>query len=762
MAGTEVTQYAADLRARLAPLGVPTPQLDELVTAADKVRAMLDAPSGTVKAAEWQAAVGHWQSAMDAIASHLSDVLLGTFAQVSALAALIGDASTLARDGVHGDLTLGPVHLGISSSTVVVQPPALADDGSPDPLPVGPLEVSAIAADLASPFGGGSSLPGGGSLVRLPANADFGGSLQLPLGVVRVSAAAVFGVRGGDPTFVAVLGAEFIPPVQLSFGFSLDRVGGIVGVNRRTATDALAAAVRTGTAGDVLFAVRPPASPVALAGDIERLFPSAAGSHLVGPSLRLSWLSAGTAGSLLSLDVAVVVEIPSGKVAVLGVARASIPGLPLLLNLRLDLLGLVDPGVKLVSIDASLVDSHVFGVFSVYGDAAMRLSWGSQGYSVISVGGFYPGFNPEPARLPALRRAGLAADSPLPGLDIRAEGYFALTSNTVQFGGRLDVTFHAGLEAHGFLQVDALVQFRPFYFEANVSAGFDVSAGGFSFGGITLSGTISGPGPLVIRGSLSIDVFLFSLSWDQTFTLGTGPADVLPAPPSLLDVVALEFSHPENVRADSIADPLVVLRPRPGRAGVAAVPPTGTLRIDQRRVPLGIQVDRLDGRPLGGPQGAVVSAPAGADVQDRFAPGSYVTLTQAEALNRPAFDVLTSGRRLSLADPDISTFPKVTDDRKVQQIVIRTDAPAVQVPLLEGDHFELAHLSDLIAAAAAPPATSPGAPLVTALPEEWMTVSPGTVGNHGNATAAHQSARYGGGVAVAAQDAVAPVSLAGV
>jgi len=98
----------------------------------------------------------------------------------------------------------------------------------------------------------------------------------------------------------------------------------------------------------------------------------------------------------------------------------------------------------------------------------------------------------------------------------------------------------------------------------------------------------------------------------------------------------------------------------------------------------------------------------------------------------------------------------------VQQIVIRTDAPAVQVPLLEGDHFELAHLSDLIAAAAAPPATSPGAPLVTALPEEWMTVSPGTVGNHGNATAAHQSARYGGGVAVAAQDAVAPVSLAGV
>ena len=67
-----------------------------------------------------------------------------------------------------------------------------------------------------------------------------------------------------EPSFLAIMGAQFLPPIQLSFGFSLDRVGGIVGVNRRADTEALRAAQRTGTAGDVLFAIRPPANALAL------------------------------------------------------------------------------------------------------------------------------------------------------------------------------------------------------------------------------------------------------------------------------------------------------------------------------------------------------------------------------------------------------------------------------------------------------------------------------------------------------------------
>ena len=754
MAGSEVLAYAAELRADLAGLGVSVAELDELVAAAQALALALDAPDQTLTQLAWDEVRSRWEQARDAVAAHLAAVLLGALADVPGLAELAADVQSVQREGIHGSLDLGPVHLEVDSATLVVQPPRLVGGVVADPIPVGPFAVGQIAATLAAP--GGASAPGGGSVLRLPSGDAFGGTLELPLGPVQVSAAAVLASVGGQPSFLAVLGITFLPPVQLSFGFSLDRVGGIVGVNRRVDTDALRAAVRTGVAGDVLFAARPPASPLALVQAADRLFPAQRGTHLFGPSLKLSWLSFGPAGSLLGLDLAVVVEIPSGKIILLGTAKASIPGLPMLIQLRLDVLGIVDPVEQLVSIDASLVDSHVLGIFEVYGDAALRFSWGSQAYVVVSVGGFFPGFNPEPARIPAMRRVGMALSVPIPILTIRSEGYFALTSNSVQLGGRLEMGISLGIEAHGFVQVDAIVQFRPFAFEVRIAAGFDVSVAGFSFASVTLEGSISGPGPIVIRGSLSIDVFLFSISWDETFTLGSGPADALPTPLRLLDVLAEELAKPENVHAADVGDPEVVLRPRPGRPGLAAVPPTGSLQVDQRRAPLGLLIERCDGQPLGGAQGVVVTG-GGPEVLERFSPGSYVALTDSEAMNRPAFDVLPAGRVLSLAEPLPAGFAPKDDPRLVTQIVIRSGLRSADVL---GALLDLDSLTALTAAAGKPPVTSHTSPMVTALQESWTTVPGG--GSFDSATAAHQFARYSGTAAVAETDAVHAVDLAGV
>ena len=398
------------------------------------------------------------------------------------------------------------------------------------------------------------------------------------------------------------------------------------------------------------------------------------------------------------------------------------------------------------------MDSHALGIFEIYGDAALRFSWGTPAYLVATVGGFYPGFNPEPARIPALRRVGMSMDNPVAIIDIRAEGYFAITSNSIQFGGRLEVGINLVIEAHGFIQVDAIVQFRPFHFEAKISAGFGVSVAGFDFASVTLSGSICGPGPVVIHGSLSIDVFLFSISWDQTFTLGSGPSDALPTPPRLLAAIAEELAKPENVHSGSIGDPEVVLNPRPADSSYAAVPPTGTLRVEQRRAPLGLLVERIDGRPLDGEQGVAVTTP-GADVTMRFSPGSYVTLTDAEAVNRPPFEELPAGRELSLADP--APFDGVPETRKVQQIIISGGHRHEVV----GEVLALGHMAALTDAARRPPATSSQAPMVTVQTEAWTTVSGGTFAS---ATAAHQFARYHDTVALAVPDAAAPVSLAGV
>jgi hypothetical protein len=756
MPGTEITTYAAELQGYLSAVGADPTKLTALAAAAAELARLADLAPGDLSSADWADALKEWEQARDAFGPRLAEALLGPLAAVPGLAALVADLGRLATEGIHGDLDLGPVRLQVASSVLVVLPPGFSNPpAEPAAVAIGPYRVGQIAASLASPFGD-KGMPGGGSLLRLPGNGGYGGTLELPLGPVQVSAAAVLATSGGQPSFLAILGAQFVPPIQLSFGFSLDRVGGLVGINRRADTEALTGAVRTGVAGDVLFAVRPPPSPLALVSAADRLFPLRIGTHLVGPSLKLSWLSFGPAGSLLGVDLAVIVEIPTGKVALLGVARMAIPGLAVLLNLRLDLLGLVDPADQTVTITASLVDSHALGVFEVYGDAAAKFSWGAAAYFVVSVGGFYPGFNPEPARLPALRRAGMAMDNPVPAITIRSEGYFAITSNSIQFGGRLEIGISFIIEAHGFVQVDAIVQFRPFHFQARIAAGFDVSVEGFSFASVGLEGSISGPGPMVIHGALSIDTFLFEISWDETFTLGSGPADVPPPRQALLALVTEELKRAENVQAESIADPEVVLQPRAAGGALATVPPTGTLRVSQRRAPLGLLIDRVDGRPLGDRQGVTVSGGT-RDVTERFSPGSYITLTDSEALSRPPFDVLPSGKVLSLADPALDAN-LTKDDRTVEQIVILGGKIVRNDP--DGVRTSLAHIAALVAAAGRPPALSDGSPLVTAGSETWTAT--GTAQTFTSATAAHQFVRYHSGVALAATDAAAPVELAGV
>ena len=60
-------------------------------------------------------------------------------------------------------------------------------------------------------------------------------------------------------------------------------------------------------------------------------------------------------------------------------------------------------------------------------------------------------------------------------LFLRGESYFAVTTNSFQFGGGLELGIHAGpLNAIGFIPLDALIQFTPFHFEVAISAGFAV------------------------------------------------------------------------------------------------------------------------------------------------------------------------------------------------------------------------------------------------------------------------------------------------
>jgi hypothetical protein len=752
MSGISVTAYATEIATVLGDaVGPPISFATQLlIDAADGLDTQLQG-GPAVTPATWSAATAKWTNAQRALGSHLQTYLRAGLPCLPGLNELVRDAKWNSPEGLNGELELGPLTLSFASSALIVRPPAEA--GVTEPLVLGPFRPNSIAAKLAGVAPG--AIPGGGTLVRL--RDGFGGAMQVPLAIASVNATALLqGLSDGTSSFLGVMGVQFSPPIQLSFGFALDRVGGLVGINRRADIDALGRAVRTGAAGDLLFASGQPDVSAALVGTANTLFPPRSGHHLIGPTLTLSWLSSGAEGSLVGANLAVVVEVPTAKVVLVGMAEVGIPRLPELLHLRLDMTGVVDPLQELVSIDASLVDSRALGAFTLFGDAAMRTSWGSQAYSVLSIGGFYPGYQPEPARLPALRRVGMRIEQPVPGISIRADGYLAITTNTVQLGAGLDVRIGANeFNASGGLHFDALLQFRPFRFEAGAWGGFRVSVADVTVGGVRLDGNLAGPGPLTLHGRMTIETPFDDISWSDTFKISGGSPDVMETAEALITVVEKELENAKNIHAEGTSDPDVILKPAPSEK--AAVPPTGSLRFEQGRVPLGVYVDRVDGRPLPGRQ-RVQLMTAGTAVTASFAPGGYLNLSKSEMLSKPTFDTLPAGIIPNpTAEPGTADTPVDLVGAIIQIIILNGKQVEPPIP---GITVELAAIIRLVSASQSPPTLGDQTRSVIAKPTSWQSVSPGgAVENHASATAAFQMAKHHGGFAVAAGELSQPVDL---
>ena len=195
---------------------------------------------------------------------------------------------------------------------------------------------------------------------------------------------------------------------------------------------------------------------------------------------------------------------------ILGKLVAALPdrAVPLVF-LQATFVGMIDPGEPSVLFMASLNGSHIVGA-ALSGDILLLARGGSDPTLVISAGGFHPAF-PVPRGVPALHRMALdLCASPL--IDLRCEAYFAITSNTVQLGARIDLVAEvAGCGFRGYLAFDALVQFSPFRFIADVSGGVSLEVFGESLVGIHLALHLEGPAPWLARGRGSIDLFFFEV-----------------------------------------------------------------------------------------------------------------------------------------------------------------------------------------------------------------------------------------------------------
>jgi len=538
----------------------------------------------------------------------------------------------------------------------------------------------------------------------------YGGLLTLnvgpPKGLARWAVTA-FGIHEltGSPTatdrestFVLVIGVSFRPGVQLGYGIVWIGAGGIVGIHRRADTDALRERLTSGAVGDILFADDPVRNAPVLLGDLAVLFPPKADVYVLGLTMQLGWIPLKDE-YFVRLAIGVIVEFDKHqgltKVVVLGSLRLDNPELKRVLDVQVDVVGVFDPVRHTLEIDATIRRGLVMGLFKLTGDGGLRSSWGDTPYLMATLGGFHPAFHPEPAVFPKLKRILLTVDEDrLPdAVELSASGYMAVTSNTIQFGAEFTAAIKAGhWKIEGKIGGDALIRL-PFYFDVTLKGGVHVKYRGHSLIGVDFKGGLSGPSPLVLRGEVCVSLLFFDACWSDSFKLGEPGAIAGAAIASLVPVLAEEMALAANLAITEGDDGLVLLT-RHDESARVVLSPLGVPTWSQNRVPLGLAVETFEDGKLDTPQRLDVraSVPTTPHV-DWFSPGSFVELTEAEAMALPAFERHRAGVVVSL---DATRSTGVATDVSFEEIRLPSTRRVV-------DGFVIpAHVLDRMEAVAAP------------------------------------------------------------
>ena len=514
----------------------------------------------------------------------------------------------------------------------------------------------------------GGPVTGGGYLFCDPDAGEYAGALELSFKAISLKAIGLLNTKlpDGRPGFslLIIITVEFTP-IQLGFGFTLNGVGGLLGINRTMSTDALRAGVKQRTLDAILFPKNPAANAPQLIAALKPVFPPAESRYTFGPMVKIGW----GPSSLLEIEAALILELPSPlRLAVLGRISAILPDKKAaIVSLRLDVAGIVDFDRGEISVDASLVDSSL-AMFALTGDMALRAGWKADKTFALSAGGFNPRFAPPPS-FPTLERLAISlANSDNPRL--RLESYFALTANTVQFGARIDFyakadTFVGTFSAAAFAGFDAMVQFQPFGFVADFCMGIELAHNGEPFLAASLYATISGPRPWHVTGVVEF-VFLgkHQISVDVMIgEAGQPPAAQVTLTPEI--VRALEAADAWTAELPDVAGQLVTLRSGTPDL-VDLVHPLGSMTVRQRLLPLELAVARF-GQAVPAPGtanrfaisataliagGTTISRHEGAALaatHDDFAPGQFLDLTDDQKLAGPAFQSMPSGVRVATA-----------------------------------------------------------------------------------------------------------------
>lgn len=619
-----------------------------------------------------------------------------------------------------GPITIDTVHLSVIASLSAGDPPALtagADVSLHGALgPIG-FSVEAVGVELTARFTAGNAGPfdlqagfkapkglgvvidtgmvtGGGFLSYDRPSGRYAGILQLRIATVGLTAIGLLDTKlpDGQPgySFLIIVTATF-PPIQLGYGFTLNGAGGLAGVNRTMVVEAIQAGVRNHSIDHILFPNDPVANATQIISDLRTFFPPAPGRFVFGPMALIGWGSP----TLVRIRLGILLELPAPvRLVLLGQVRVALPkeDAPLL-ELNIDILGILDFEALRISVDAIIHDSRV-GPFSLSGDMAFRFHWGGEDtVLVLAVGGLNPHFQ-APAGFPTLAPITVAL-----GLDdnprITLKGYYALTANTYQIGALAELyAAYGGFNIYGWIGFDALFVYLPFFsFIADFSGGVKLSRGSTKLAGVQLNATLSGISPFHAKGRACVSLWLFDVcvGFDQRFG---GDLEVLLAALDPLPLLMAAIIDPRNWsgtlppaswRAVSVATT------KTGDNAQVLIDPVGGVVLRERVLPLNRRITRFgDGTPTGPGQYNVTAVTLGPDpepwdpVQDAFAPAQFEQFTDAEKLSLPSFANMDAG--IVVAGAAIGAGPGLDTDlvyetRIVDRPWVGYTAPSYPLPL---------------------------------------------------------------------------------
>lgn len=520
---------------------------------------------------------------------------------------------------------------------------------------LGPLD---LALGFKPPTGVGLSvdvgiIKGGGFLSIDVDRGEYVGAMELDfVGIISLKAIAIVNTKMPDGSngfsLLIIITADF-PPIQLGFGFTLNAVGGLLGLNRTVNIEALREGVRTNAIRSVLFPQDVVANITRIVSDLKQIFPPLEDHFVVGPMAELGW---GTP-SIIKIELGILIEIPVPRIAILGVLSAFLPAEEAaLLRIQVNFLGVIDFENRYISFDASLFDSRLL-IYTLTGDMAFRLSWGDHPMFILSVGGFHPAYHDAPQDLQHMTRLGislLSGDNPR----ISVLSYFAVTSNTVQFGARAELyAAAAGFNVYGFIGYDVLFQFDPFKFIASFEAGLALREGTDTIMGIHVAGQLSGVNPWNARGDASISILFFEISVSFDETWGDSATAIEPPKEDLIARLTAEIDDNRNWKAEipngnnlHVSIRKVELPP-----DQLVIHPMGVLTFSERLVPLGLEISRFGNKvPLDANRFEIEATDPGVGTQtvtEEFAPANFFDKTDNEKLSSPSFDRMPSGFKVT-------------------------------------------------------------------------------------------------------------------